>query len=144
MKSFCSLLSLVSLNFQSITLLLIRLILAFGFYETAIPKWQNIEPTAEWFASIGVPFPLLSVYLVAIFEALAVVLFVLGLFTRAICVPLIVIILVAIFSVHFQNGYSLANNGFEVPLYYLAMILTLFSFGGGKISLDKAVFKDDK
>ncbi|AII15508.1 DoxX family protein [Campylobacter iguaniorum] len=144
MRSFCSLLSLVSSNFQSITLLLIRLILAFGFYETAILKWQNIEPTAEWFASIGVPFPLLSVYLVAIFEALAVVLFVLGLFTRAICVPLIVIILVAIFSVHFQNGYSLANNGFEVPLYYLAMILTLFSFGGGKISLDKAVFKDDK
>ncbi|WP_064000285.1 DoxX family membrane protein [Campylobacter iguaniorum] len=66
MRSFCSLLSLVSSNFQSITLLLIRLILAFGFYETAISKWQNIEPTAEWFASIGVPFPLLSVYLMAI------------------------------------------------------------------------------
>lgn len=89
-------------------------------------------------------FLFLSIYLVAIFETLAVLLFVLGLFTRAICVPLIVIILVAIFGVHFENGYSLTNNGFEVPLYYLCMIFVLFSFGGGNISLDKIIFKNDQ
>ncbi|MDL2346154.1 HvfX family Cu-binding RiPP maturation protein [Campylobacter hyointestinalis] len=144
MKNIYHLLSTFSLNFQSATLLLIRLVLAYGFYETAVPKWQNIEPTAQWFASIGIPFPVFSIYLVAIFETLAVLLFVLGLFTRAICVPLIVIILVAIFGVHFENGYSLANNGFEVPLYYLCMIFVLFSFGGGNISLDKIIFKNDQ
>ncbi|CUU86848.1 DoxX family protein [Campylobacter hyointestinalis] len=114
MKNIYHLLSTFSLNFQSATLLLIRLVLAYGFYETAVPKWQNIEPTAQWFASIGIPFPVLSIYLVAIF------------------------------GVHFENGYSLANNGFEVPLYYLCMIFVLFSFGGGNISLDKIIFKNDQ
>ncbi|ABK82348.1 DoxX family protein [Campylobacter fetus] len=136
MKNFCNIFNTFGLKFQHLSLLIIRLVLAYGFYETAVPKWQNIEPTAQWFASMGFPLPFLSVYLVAIFEALAVPLFALGLFTRIISVPLIVIVLVAIFAVHFGNGYSLANNGFEVPLYYLVMLFAIFSFGAGKISLD--------
>lgn len=144
MKSIYTFFSNLGSNFQSLGLLGLRLVLAYGFYETAIPKWQNIEATAQWFASMGIPFALLSTYLVASFEALAVLLFVIGFLSRAISVPLIVIVLVAIFGVHFSNGYSLANNGFEVPLYYLVMLVILFAFGSGKLSLDAVIFADGK
>ncbi|OCR85066.1 DoxX family protein [Campylobacter fetus] len=144
MKKFCNIFNMLGSKFQHLSLLIMRLVLAYGFYETAVPKWQNIEPTAQWFSSMGFPIPVLIVYLVAIFESLAVLLFVLGLFTRIISIPLIAIVLVAIFAVHFENGYSLANNGFEVPLYYLVMLLGLFSFGAGNISLDAVMNRHEK
>ena len=67
---------------------------------------------------------------------MGVVLLVLGLFTRLISLFLAVIMMVAIFTVHWSNGFSAGNNGFEIPLYYLLFSLLFASFGAGKYSLD--------
>lgn len=123
-------------NFQSLFLLFARLTIAYGFYEPAMNKWNNIEGTASWLAGLGVPFPTLNVYMVATFETLGVVLLALGLFTRFISLPLIATMLVAIVTVHFSNGFSAGNNGFEIPLYYLLFLGIFTSFGAGKISID--------
>jgi len=48
----------------------------------------------------------------------------------------------AIFFVHLPNGFSAANSGFEIPLYYLIFLMIFASFGGGKYSLDRVFFKD--
>ena len=48
----------------------------------------------------------------------------------------------AIFFVHWQHGFSVANNGFEIPLYYLIFLLILATHGAGKYSLDHLLFKD--
>ncbi|RAX55250.1 DoxX family protein [Helicobacter sp. 16-1353] len=141
MKNLYIIFSSITSNFQSLSLLFIRFGLAYGFYETAIMKWHNLESTAEWFASMGFILPTLSVYFVAIFEILAVPLFILGLFSRILSIPLLVIILVAIFAVHFSNGFSAGNNGFEIPLYYGIMLFTLFAFGSGKFSIDYLIFR---
>lgn len=45
--------------------------------------------------------------------------------------------IIAIVTVHFGNGFDAGDNGFEIPLYYILMLLTLFSFGAGKYSLDQ-------
>jgi len=122
--------------FTGLPLLLIRLVLAYGFWGTGMMKWKNIDGVAEWFGSLGIPFPTLNAYLAATTEILGVILLIIGLGVRIISVPLSVIMLVAIFTVHLHNGFEAGNNGFEIPLYYLIMLFTLFIYGGGKISLD--------
>lgn len=124
-------------NAQSISLLLTRLILAYGFYEPAKMKWESISDVASWFADLGIPLPTLNAYMAASFEMLGVILLALGLFTRWISIPLMFIMMVAIKTAHWENGFEAGNNGFEIPLYYLIMLFTLLAFGGGKISVDE-------
>jgi putative oxidoreductase len=128
-------------NFQSIFLLLARLTLAYGFYEPAMKKWSDIGGIAQWFGSLGIPFPTLNAYMAATTELLGVVLLALGLFTRLISIPLIVVMIVAIFTVHIGNGFSAGDNGFEIPLYYFLFLGIFLSHGAGKISVDNFIFK---
>lgn len=128
-------------NFQSIALFFARLAVAYGFYEPAMNKWNAIENVANWFASMGIPFPLVNAYMSATFEILGVFLLTLGLFTRLISIPLIVIMVVAIVTVHLPNGFSAGDNGYEIPLYYMLFLMIFTSFGAGKISLDNFLFK---
>jgi len=128
-------------NFQSLFLLLARLTIAYGFFEPAMNKWNSIEDTAGWFASLGIPFPTLNVYMVASIETAGVVLLALGLLTRVISLPLIGTMVVAIITVHFTNGFSAGDNGFEIPLYYLLFLGIFASFGAGKLSLDHFLSK---
>lgn len=121
---------------QPVLLLAIRLVLAYGFYTTAIEKWKNISDVAGWFASLHIPAPLLNAYLSASVEALGVILLVLGLGTRIIVLPLMILLLVAIVTVHWGHGFEAGNNGFEIPLYYLLLLGELLVSGGGKLSVD--------
>ena len=126
-------------NLKDIPLLFIRLILAYGFYMPAMMKWGNISGIAEWFGSIGIPFPTLNAYLAASTEMGVVILLPLGLATRIISIPLMITMLVAILTVHFSNGFEAGNNGFEIPLYYLLMLFVLLINGAGKFSLDHII-----
>jgi len=117
-------------------LLLIRLVLAYGFWGPAMMKWNNMENIIEWFDGMGMPFPALNAYMAATTELLGALLLALGLFTRLISIPLIFVMLVAIYTVHLSNGFDAGDNGFEIPLYYILMLLTLVVYGAGKISTD--------
>jgi len=128
-------------NLQSISLLAARLIVAYGFWTPAWKKFGNIDAVASWFGTLGIPFPLINAYLSASTEILGVVLLTLGFMTRLISIPLIVVMLVAIFTVHLPNGFHAADNGFEIPLYYMLFLSLFLSFGAGKISLDHFLFK---
>ena len=121
--------------------LLFRLILSYGFYEPALKKVNNIDAIAQWFASMNYPFPTLNAYMAATTETLGFVLLFLGLGTRLISLPLIVVMIVAITTVHLGNGFAAGNNGFEIPLYYLLMLVSLVITGPGKISLDRLAQK---
>jgi len=127
---------------QSLSLLMVRLILAYGFYEPAKMKWSDIGSVAEWFGSLGLPFPTLQAYMAATTEASGVILLTLGLFTRLISIPLMVVMVVAVVTVHLPNGFEAGNNGFEIPLYYFIMLFVLVTHGGGKLSLDRLLFRN--
>ena len=127
---------------KSLALLFARLAIAYGFYEPAMMKFKDIGSVAEWFGSMGIPFPTLNAYMAASTEVLGVVLLTLGLLTRAISIPLIIIMIVAIVTVHLPNGFSAGNNGFEIPFYYMLFLLTFLSHGAGKFSLDRLIFGD--
>jgi len=131
-------------NGQSISLLFARLAVAYGFYDPAMQKWSDISAVATWFGSIGIPFPTLNAYMAASTELIGVVLLTLGLFTRLISIPLMVIMVVAITTVHLVNGFSAGDNGFEIPLYYMMFLAIFASFGAGKLSLDYLLFGKDQ
>ena len=138
----CALIEPMLKKLQSVSLLFLRLILAYGFYEPAKMKWSDINSVAEWFGSMGFPLPTLQAYMAASTEALGVLLLTLGFATRLISIPLIIVMIVAIVTVHLGNGFSAGDNGFEVPLYYMLMLLVLVAHGAGKFSVDNFINKD--
>ena len=123
-------------NLENIVLLAIRLILAYGFFVTAKLKVGNVEGIASWFASMHYPLPLLNAYLATITEVAGVILLALGLGTRIISIPLMIVMVVAITTVHWGNGFNAGNNGFEIPVYYLLFLFVLLVKGAGKLSID--------
>lgn len=126
---------------KDLPLLFLRLVLAFGFYGPAMMKLQDVHAIAGWFESMDYPMPLLNAYLATFTETAGVILLALGLGTRLISIPLMITMLVAIFTVHIGNGFESGSNGFEIPLYYLLMLFTLFIYGPGRISVDHLVSK---
>jgi len=121
---------------QDLPLLFLRLILAYGFWEPAKMKWADINSIAEWFEGMGIFAPKLNAYLAASTEIAGVFLLALGLGTRLICFPLIITMIVAIKTVHWENGFAAGENGYEIPLYFMLMLITLMCFGPGKLSID--------
>ena len=131
----------VLLNYlQSFALLSARVALAYGFYEPAMIKWRNFDTTVEWFSSLGIPFASFATLLTASIEIIAVVFLLLGLFVRFTTIPLMAIMIVAIVTVHISNGFSVANNGFEIPLYYFLFLSILTTHGAGRFSIDYLMF----
>ncbi|MHB2149348.1 HvfX family Cu-binding RiPP maturation protein [Calditrichota bacterium LG25] len=129
-------------NLTDLPPLFFRLILSYGFFEPALKKLNNIDSIAQWFASMNYPFPTLNAYLAGITEFSGSILLLLGLGTRLISLPLMFVMLMAIFTVHLGNGFAAGNNGFEIPLYYLLMLFSLTVSGAGKFSLDHVLSKN--
>jgi putative oxidoreductase len=121
---------------RDVQLLLFRFILAIGFYGPAMMKVKNLEGVAEWFGSMSYPFPMVSAILAMSTEVLGFILLTLGLGTRVIALPMMFIMVIAIFTTHISNGFAAGDNGFEIPLYYILMLFALVVYGSGKYSLD--------
>lgn len=94
----------------SIASLALRLYLAPIFWMAGMSKLNAFDSTVEWFGNsewgLGLPFPWLMALLATVTELAGAVLLLLGLFTRLINIPLIITMLVAIFAVHWPNGWQ--------------------------------------
>ena len=90
--------------------LALRLFLVPVFWMAGTQKIAGMENTIEWFGNpdwgLGLPFPALLAHLAAYTEAIGALLLLLGLATRWISIPLIITMLVAIFAVHWGNGWA--------------------------------------
>ena len=160
----CKLITPITEQLQAVSLLIIRLILAYTFFAPAMMKWNDIASTATWFESMGIPLPTLNAYMAASTEMAGVVLLSLGLFSRIISIPLLVTMLVAFITVHGGNGYNVISetlqwsdayvngeqvmgtivflqNGYENILYFSAMLFIIITHGAGKFSLDTLLLK---
>ena len=90
--------------------LALRLYLVPVFWMAGTQKIAGMENTIEWFGNsewgLGLPYPWLMAHLAAYTEAIGALLLLLGLATRWISIPLMVTMLVAIFAVHWDNGWA--------------------------------------
>jgi uncharacterized membrane protein YphA (DoxX/SURF4 family) len=89
--------------------LLIRLYLAPVLMQAGWNKFEAFDSTVEWFGNndwgLGLPMPEVLAFLAASSELLGGAMLVIGLAVRWISVPLMVTMLVAMFAVHWDNGW---------------------------------------
>ena len=93
--------------------LLLRLYLAPIMIQAGYNKYAGFESTVWWFEnSLNLPFPTLMASLAVAAEIGGGIAILIGLATRWASIPLMVTMLVAIFSVHIENGWAaLADAG---------------------------------
>jgi len=96
----------------------------------------GLEGTGQWMESIGLAPGFVMALLAGSAEFFGGALLILGLLTRPASIVLAVTMIMAIFSVHINNGLFMSNNGYEYSLALLAITLALVIQGGGKYSLD--------
>ncbi len=131
----------------------LRLIVGYGFMEHGFAKWnKGPEAFAAILHAIGVPSPHLMAWatiLIEIFGGLAVLL---GAFVTLASLPMAVLLLVAIFTVHLPYGFSsiklmavtaagakFGPPGYECDLLYLACLAALVLGGSGPLSMDEFI-----
>ncbi len=96
----------------------------------------GLEATGQWMASIGLDPGFYMALLAGSSEFFGGLFIIVGLLTRLAALTLAVTMLVAIFTVHFEHGLLLTNNGYEFALAMLAGSVTLALSGAGKLALD--------
>lgn len=104
---------------DAIAPLALRLYLFLPFWMAGTKKWGSFEDTVSWFGNadwgLGLPAPMLLAFLATWTEILGAVFLLLGFATRYIAVPLMITMVVAIFSVHWGNGWPAIGDGAADP-----------------------------
>jgi putative oxidoreductase len=138
-------------------LLPLRLVIGFGFLAHGWAKWsRGPAGFARLLQQLGTPLPVPTAWTVTMLEISGGLALLVGAFVAVVSVPLIVTMLVAMFTVHVRYGFSSINTigltpagpvfgppGYEINLLYIAGLLALAVLGPGAFSLD-AVFWADK
>lgn len=103
-----------------IPLLLIRLFLIPVIFAGAHSKVMGFSGTVAWFSQptaeggLGLPFPWLLAFLATSTEVLGLICITLGLFTRIIAIPMMIVMSVASLMVHWSHGWlAIASNSME-------------------------------
>lgn len=99
----------------------------------------GLEGTGQYMASLGLNPGYLMALLSGSAEFFGGLALFLGLLARPAALVLIVMLVVAILSVHIHNGLFMANNGYEFGLALLGGAIAVLVEGAGRISLDRLI-----
>lgn len=102
---------------------------------------HGLEGTGQWMASIGLEPGYLMALGAGSAEFLGGLALLIGLLTRPAAVALAFTMIVAIVTVHIDNGLFMSNNGYEFGLALLAASVSLALSGGGRFSVDQPLNK---
>jgi putative oxidoreductase len=133
----------------------LRLIVGYGFMEHGFAKLaRGPEAFATILHAIGVPAPHLMAWSTILIEVLGGLAVILGAFVTLVSVPMAVVLLVAIFTVHLPYGFSsiklmavtaagaqFGPPGYETDVLYLACLAALVLGGSGPLAVDGLIRK---
>jgi putative oxidoreductase len=131
-------------------LLPLRLIIGFGFLTHGLAKWNRGPANfGKLLQQIGVPLPTATAWMVTLLEIFGGLAVFVGAFVAIVSIPLIISMLVAMFTVHLRYGFSAINTigltpdgpkfgppGIEVNLLYIAGLAALVLAGPTALSID--------
>ena len=129
----------------------LRLIVGYGFLAHGLAKWsKGPEVFAGILNSMGVPLPHVMAWVTIATEIGCGIAFLIGAFVPLASIPAIILLAVAIFTVHVPYGFlsikllSVADGraqfgspGYECNLLYIACIVALALMGATPWSVDK-------
>lgn len=121
-------------------LLLMRLLLAPVFISAGMHKLANFSDIASWFGNaewgLGLPFPVLMAALATAAELVGGLFLLAGFMTRLVAIPLMITMLVAALSVHWQHGwFAIAPSN---PATSAAQPLALMGIPAAQRSLENS------
>ena len=142
----------------TVALVPVRLVVGLGFVVHGIAKWnRGPEKFGLLLQHIGVPFPVLMAWVTTITELVGGSALILGFGVSIACIPLIVSMFVALFSIHVHYGFSSVNTigltpagpkfgppGYEINLLYIAALLALAVCEPTVLSIDRLIFRELK
>jgi putative oxidoreductase len=128
----------------------LRLVVGFGFLAHGWAKWSRGPAAfAKLLAQIGVPLPQVTAWAVTLTEILGGIALMLGALVAIVSLPLIVSMLVAMFTVQLRFGFSSVNTigltpegpvfgppGYEINLLYIGALVALATAGPSPWSVD--------
>lgn len=122
-----------------IALMAIRLYLIPVIYEGAHSKVLGFSGTVAWFSApaadggLGLPFPVLLAFFATTTEVLGLISIALGLFTRIMAIPMIVVMSLASLMVHWSHGWlAIASNDMESSQRMTAFLQWLIEYFPGR------------
>jgi putative oxidoreductase len=142
--------STIETRTQRWMLLPLRLIVGYGFVAHGIAKWsRGPENFGKLLSQIGVPFPVPTAWMVTLLEVFGGLAILAGAFVALVGIPLIISMLVAMFTVHLRYGFSAVRTigltptgpvfgppGYEISLLYVCALLALMLSRPGPLSVD--------
>ena len=131
--------------------LLLRLIIGFGFIAHGWAKWsRGPEKFGELLHQIGLPFPGFTAWVVTFLEFFGGMAILAGILVALVSIPLVISMLVATFTVQLKYGFSSINTigltktgpvfgppGYEINLLYIAALLVLALSNPTPLSVDR-------
>lgn len=99
----------------------------------------GLAGTGQWMESIGITPGYLMALMAGSAEFFGGLALLVGLLVRPASAVLIFAMLVAIFSVHWANGFFITANGFEYAMILALISAVLLIEGAGKLSLDRRI-----
>jgi putative oxidoreductase len=129
-------------------LLLIRLYWGWLFFVVGLGKLIDADTVSGFFAQANIPLPLFTAYLVGIIECLGGISLFLGLYTRIMTIPLVIVMIGAYILAHPIALADIVQSPNVIttqpPFLYLLATLTVMCFGSGMFSLDYWLSKKSK
>ena len=116
--------------------LVVRVVFGYFWLETGIAKVHNLDGFTQRFVGWGIPFPAFSAGLSAWTELVGGLLIMLGLFTRLVCIPMLINMAVAVTLVVSTNLMGLDDYVEADEIVYSLIFFWLLISGPGKASLD--------
>ena len=129
-------------NIQSLFLLWMRLTWGHQFMLAGFSKLSNLDETTTFFTSLNIAYAQFNVYLVGYTELIGGALLILGLASRLVSIPLILIMLTALNTAHAHifNHFEFITHPSrlvnEAPYAFLITTIMILAFGPGRVSID--------
>lgn len=117
-------------------LLFVRVTWGWLFAATGFGKLGNLDATAQFFASLGLPLPAVNALFVGVLEGVGGVLLLAGIGGRAVAALLLGNMAVAYLTAHRDAFGGLRDFTAAAPYPFLLAALLVAAFGPGRWSLD--------
>jgi putative oxidoreductase len=130
---------------QSPVLFIVRLYWGWQFFLTGKGKLMDLSKPTQFFENLGIPFPHVQAALAGLTECFCGLLLILGLASRLISIPLMILLTVAYFTADIDRVRVIFSDPDKFvtadEFLFLFAVVIIFVFGPGGLSLDALIGK---